>query len=66
VISCIFNLTEAYLVDGGRFTFTTMDAAVCARNVFVPGANIQVVLAVQTPQGLVLTNPIIVLEEHHG
>lgn len=62
-----FSLSQAYLVDGGRFIFSTMDAAECARNVFVPGAAIQVVLAVETPQGqLVLTNPIIVLEEHHG
>lgn len=61
-----FELSKAFLVDGGRFSFGTMELAQVARKVFAPGTNIQTVLAVKTPRGLVLTNPLIVLEVDDG
>lgn len=58
-----FVFTKGYSVDNGRFLFSTKEAALLSRNVFVPGANIQTVLAIETPVGLIFTNPLIILEE---
>jgi hypothetical protein len=58
-----FTLTTGYSVDNGRFLFETLEAASLSRKVFVPGAKIQKVLAVNTPAGLVFTNPLVILDE---
>ena len=59
-----FELTTAYLVNGGSFKFQYLESARMTARVFFKGkAKIHAVLAVKTPNGFVLTNPLVVLEE---
>ena len=60
------SLTEAYIVDD-RFTVESYDMARITNAFYCKGAaDIQVVAAIKTPNGLALSNPRIVLEVHHG
>ena len=58
-----FSITSAYSVDNGKYLFATKETALVARKIWAKDAKVYEVLAVKTAQGLLLTNPVVILRE---
>jgi hypothetical protein len=58
-----YSFTDRYSVDMGRFIVSSKETAQFTRDVFCKGSKIHRVLAVNTPIGIVVTTPLLLLEE---